>query len=86
MEILVDKPEYQWAKDGNVILFKYKAGHITEEIAENVIKDKLEILDGKSYPTLIDSTEVVDIDSKARKMLGEGDGIAGISKCAILLT
>lgn len=84
MEILVDKNEYQAFLKEDILYFKYLTSHVTKEFAEIIITDKLHFLNSKTYPTIIDATQVKNFDSDARKLMGTKRGIEGVSKCAII--
>lgn len=84
MEILMDKAEYQLYYEGEIFILKYIIENITKEVAENIILDKLKILESKMVLAIIDARLVKNFDNDARKLLGSKSGIEGVSKCAIL--
>lgn len=80
----MNKEDYQFYYEEEIFILKYNVEHITKEVAENIIYDKLKVLQPKMVLAIIDARNVKNFDNDARKLLGSKSGIAGISKCGIL--
>ena len=85
MEILLDKEEYQLYYEGEIFILKYIVEHITKEVAENIILDKLKILDSKKVLAIIDARLVKNFDNDARKLMSSKEGNQGLLKCAVMI-
>src|SRR5688572_27454377 len=53
-------------------------------IAEQIVRERLEFVGEKSYPALIDTTEVAGITKEARDYFSSDDAVKGISIAAIV--
>ncbi|MDP3147342.1 MAG: hypothetical protein Q8N66_18185 [Bacteroidota bacterium] len=72
-----------WIED-DVIFGKYKPGLVINlEVAKEAVNDRKKISNGISKPFLIDITELVSVDAKARKYLASADGCEFLSAGAI---
>ena len=73
-----------WVEDGIfhvVILTDY----VTLDIAEECVKQRMRITQGKSYPMLSDSRKVVHFEKEARKFLALNENVANLNAGAILI-
>lgn len=70
--------------ENDVIFGKYKPGLVINlEVAKEAVNDRKKISNGISKPFLIDITELVSVDAKARKYLASADGCEFLSAGAI---
>ena len=64
----------------------YKEGlHITYEIAEKIVKDRLSFTKGEKMPAIIKSQGVISIDKPAREYFASEKGIRDLSATAIIV-
>ncbi len=71
-------------EDG-VLFATYKAGlQLTLDDVQNIVKERLVLLDGQSLPVLIIDAGVVSMDKSARDYLSSEDGISGLKSAAII--
>ena len=81
------KDEYgeMWIEDG-IIQYIFSPGIIiTEEVAINIVRDRIRISKGHTYPSLIDTTQMQYITKEAREYLSKGDGIRYLNSGAFLV-
>lgn len=71
-------------KDG-ILFVTYIAGPITLEIAKNLIEERIKLAENNSYPVLVNSVNVDEIDREARSLLSSEKGIEGLSAGAIVI-
>jgi hypothetical protein len=72
-----------WVEDG-VLFFIYKPGtNMNLEAARQVVKDRLEVQNGKSYPVFCDMRGVRDSDKPARDYLAK-EGSSLVRAVAVL--
>lgn len=72
--------------EDNVLVVNYKEGlHITYEIAEQIVRDRLTFTKGKKMPVIINSHGVISIDKPAREFLASENGTVGLSATAIIV-
>jgi len=67
-----------------IIYCKYNVENVTFEVADSMIKKKLEILKGKEYPALINAKCVGSFNEDAKKLFTGEDSNKGLTKCAVL--
>ena len=68
-----------------VLIGKYpENSQIDLTMAKQIVRERLEFIDGKSYPTLVDSTEVAGITKAARDYFSSEEAMKGISSAAIV--
>ena len=73
-------------EDG-VLFATYKAGlQLTLDDVQNIVKERLVLLDGQSLPVLIIDAGVVSMDKSARDYLSSEDGISGLNPLLSLKT
>lgn len=84
MKVLVDKDEYTYYIENDILVLKYNTSHITFDLALEILEDKFKFLNNSKYLALIDVSDVKFFDSKAKQLLSSNKGIEGISKCAII--
>ena len=71
-------------EDG-VLFATYKAGlQLTLDDVQNIVKERLILLEGQSLPVLIIDAGVVSMDKSARDYLSSEDGISGLKSAAII--
>jgi len=64
----------------------YKEGlHITYEIAEKIVRDRLSFTKGKKMAVIIKSQGVISIDKPAREYFASEKGIRDLSATAIIV-
>jgi hypothetical protein len=74
-----------WIEDG-IIQCLFSSGLvITEEIATSIVRERIRISEGGTYPGLIDTTPMRYITQEARAYLAKGDGIRCLSAGAFLI-
>lgn len=83
MKVLIDKEEYTYYLDNDILVLKYNTSHVNFDLALKILDDKFSFLNNSKFLTLIDVTNVTFFDSKAKQLLASKRGIEGISKCAI---
>ncbi len=72
--------------EDNVLVVNYKEGlHITYEIAEQIVRDRLTFTKGKKMPVIINSHGVISIDKPAREFLASENGTVGLLATAIIV-
>lgn len=72
-----------WLEDG-VLFFVYKPGtHMNLEAAKQVVKDRLAVQNGESYPVFCDMRGVRDSDKPARDYLAK-EGSSLVRSVAVL--
>lgn len=72
--------------EDNVLIVNYKEGlHITYEIAEQIVRERLTFTKGKKMPVIINSHGVISINKPAREYLASENGTAGLSATAIIV-
>jgi hypothetical protein len=79
MEILPDYYENEyaqfWIKDG-ILFFKYKQSIVIDlSIAHQIVADRIQMQNEKSYPVLCDIRGVVDTDKAARDYLAQSGSL-----------
>jgi hypothetical protein len=84
MEMLIDKEEYQFYLENDILFFKYLVSHVTFELAVKILDDKISIVNNKQYLTILDTHQVKTIENSAKKIMASSRGLEGISKCAII--
>ena len=68
-----------------ILYATYKAGlKLTLNDVQNIVKERLVLLEGKSLPVLIIDAGVVSMDKSARDFLSSEDGISGLKAAAII--
>ena len=68
-----------------ILYATYKSGlKLTLDDVQNIVKERLVLLDGKSLPVLIIDAGVVSMDKSARDFLSSEDGISGLKAAAII--
>ncbi len=73
-----------WVEDG-IMFARYKPNVIvTKEIADKVVRERLEVSKGHSYPLCGDVTLAKKFTTEARNRLGEADTYQGIEALAII--
>jgi len=71
-------------RDG-ILYATYKAGlKLTLDDVQNIVKERLVLLEGKALPVLIIDAGVVSMDKSARDFLSSEDGISGLKAAAII--
>lgn len=83
MKILIDKKEYKYYLDNDILVLKYNTSHVNFDIALKILDDKFSLLNNSKYLTIIDVTNVKFFDTKAKQLLASKKGIEGVAKCAI---
>jgi hypothetical protein len=88
MEILPDYYENEyaqfWIKDG-ILFFKYKQSIVIDlSIAHQIVADRIQMQNEKSYPVLCDIRGVVDSDKAARDYLAQSGSV--LSKAVGIVT
>ena len=71
--------------DGGIMYGLYKVEEVTLDVAQVMIKARLQASEGKSYPFLADVSKVKTITKEARTAFAEGDGIKLMPACALLV-
>lgn len=72
-------------KDG-ILLGPYPPDfRIDLEIAKRIVQERLDFVNGQSFPALIDTTEVKSITKEARDYFNSDIAAAGISSAAIIV-
>jgi hypothetical protein len=81
-----DYAEY-WIENG-VMCYSYKPHikKVTLDIARQMVKDRLKLSAGKTYPLFANLSNMVDVDKDARKYFSEGDALKHMSVGAILVS
>lgn len=68
-----------------ILYATYKSGlKLTLDDVQNIVKERLVLLEGKSLPVLIIDAGVVSMDKSARDFLSSEDGISGLKAAAII--
>ncbi|MEI7595267.1 MAG: hypothetical protein WCK02_05920 [Bacteroidota bacterium] len=62
------------------------AKHVTKDIVENIIKHRLELIDGNKYLMLSDISRVKVIDREARQRFSQKDGAIGTIAVGIIVS
>jgi hypothetical protein len=83
MKILIDKKEYSYYLEDDILVLKYNTSHVNFDLALKILDDKFSFLNNAKYLTLIDVSNVKFFDSKAKQLLASKRGIEGVEKCAI---
>lgn len=73
-----------WVEDGifHVVVL---TDSFTLDIAEECVKERMRVTQGKSYPMLSDSRKVLNFEKEARKFLALNDNVANLNAGAILI-
>ncbi len=75
-----------WLEDGIIhACYKPHLKHLTVEIAEQMVKDRLLMTDGITRPLLVDLGNLNKTDREARKYLSEGEAMKDLSATAIIV-
>ena len=72
-------------EDGILIGQYAKDLHITKDIAEKCVKCRLSFIEGESYPTLADITQIAGIRKDGREYLSSDIAIQGVTAGAVLV-
>ena len=78
--------EYVYLKLTNGIvhvIFKSNL-NIKLDIAQKIVNSRLELIDGKSYPTLVDGRNVISMDKETRDCFVSEKGREGVKAAAVL--
>lgn len=68
-----------------ILYATYKSGlRMTLQDAQNVVEERLKLLEGKELPVLIIDSGVVSMDKSARDYLSSEAGIRGLKSAAII--
>jgi hypothetical protein len=68
-----------------ILFATYKAGlKLTLDDVQNIVKERLVLLEGKTLPVLIIDAGVVSMDKSARDYLSSEEGISGLKSAAII--
>ncbi len=69
-----------------ILVVTYKTGlHITREIAQKIVSDRLSFTEGKKMAAMIKSHGVISMDKPAREYLASEEGTEGLSATAIIV-
>lgn len=75
-----------WIKDGIVYnIYKPSLKTMTIDIAKRIVRTRLKIVDGTTYPVFIDTREALSINKEARDYFAEKDAMKYINATAILV-
>ena len=70
----------------DILFFTYKSGSkITLAIAKEIVKTRLEYINGTAYPTLIKDHGLVSLDKEARDFLSSPEGSLGVTAAALMV-
>src|SRR5215469_6682170 len=78
---------YYWIREGQILEAKYKDDltHITLEIAEKIVADRLVVQRGEIFRVLVNFPKRrFKLNPAAKRYLDSGAGMAGIAAIAIL--
>jgi hypothetical protein len=82
-EVLENQYFKCWLDDG-IVFSEYKVDVLDLEAAQGCVRLRMELVDGNSYPTLIDGRNVKDIYKEARDYFSSDEGSEGISASALI--
>lgn len=69
-----------------ILVVTYKSGlHITREIAQKIVTDRLSFTEGKELAAMIISHGVISMDKPAREYLASEEGTKGLTATAIIV-
>lgn len=74
-----------WIEDGILFTIYFKGVRINGEAARNIIRERLKICEGITYPCLIDISQGPDFDSEARKIFSTGDAMKDVNAGCIIV-
>ncbi|MFY9310752.1 MAG: hypothetical protein WAQ28_17025 [Bacteroidia bacterium] len=70
----------------SIIIATWKANILDLNTVQNAVSTRLEVVDGKSYPFLINIGSIKDSTKEARDFLASSEGTEGIIAGALLVT
>ena len=73
-----------WVEEG-ILHVVVLTDSFTLDIAEECVKERMRITQGKSYPMLSDSRNVINFEKEARKFLALNENVANLNAGAILI-
>lgn len=73
-----------WIEEG-ILHVVVLTDSFTLDLAEECVRERMRITQGKSYPMLSDSRNVVNFEKEARKYLALNDNVANLNAGAILI-
>ena len=82
-EILENQYFKCWLDEG-IVYSEYKVDVLDIEAARGCVSLRMQLIDDKSYPTLIDGRSVKDIYKEARDFFSSEEGSEGISASALI--
>jgi len=71
-------------KEDNILFSEYKSEILDLEAAKNTVKSRLQFTDNKTYPVVIDITNIRTVTKEARDYLSRGEAISHLSAAAII--
>lgn len=76
-------PYLTYKFEGSIVIGVYKKVSIDIELARRIVRDRLELFNGKSYPSLADVRELKYVSKEARDYFAK-QGTEGITALAIV--
>lgn len=69
----------------NIVYVNFTSETLTLPQAKEVVKLRLELIDGNSYPILVDGRKVKTMNKECRDYFGQPDALKGVKAGAILV-
>lgn len=73
-------------EDGILYTYYRKGASIDLDGARKIVKNRLELLNGRILPMILLDEGIKEVKREARIYLSEGEGVQGISACAFVVT
>jgi len=68
-----------------ILICTYQSGlEITLDVAKNIVRNRLNFTENKSYPVLLNDKGLVSVDKSAREYFASEEGIKGVTAAALV--